>query len=95
MDDFILVHEDKVLIFSYWNVNRLVPSEPSVRVTVLIFSYWNVNLPFAEDELYSMLVLIFSYWNVNVCIGLDLRRRYESINLFILECKYTKTSRVA
>ena len=35
--------DSKVLIDTWWNVNRLIYKKANVEVTVLIDTWWNVN----------------------------------------------------
>ncbi|MDD4572189.1 MAG: hypothetical protein PHN47_06900, partial [Clostridia bacterium] len=59
------LYRKRVLIYPYWNVNKIVEVDKQIVKTVLIYPYWNVNLTDEEKRLKYEEVLIYPYWNVN------------------------------
>ena len=48
MEELIGGSEERVLIETYWNVNKILLSRPAAELVVLIETYWNVNKQFVE-----------------------------------------------
>ena len=57
--------DEKVLIDTWWNVNREKDIFINTGTKVLIDTWWNVNVYTRSLVLYLGLVLIDTWWNVN------------------------------
>ena len=66
MEELIGGSEERVLIETYWNVNRGTKDQIKKAAEVLIETYWNVNAYQEIKDAGVELVLIETYWNVNL-----------------------------
>ena len=80
-----------VLIYPYWNVNRIFCPRYCPCICVLIYPYWNVNNTVPIYQRIDGAVLIYPYWNVNLSLRL-LAALPARFNLSILECKWSNST---
>ena len=60
---------DRVLIDTWWNVNKILAIKSHKILTVLIDTWWNVNIILARYKIPHRIVLIDTWWNVNLGNG--------------------------
>ena len=84
----LIVDSNKVLIETYWNVNKVKRGLTYCLWRVLIETYWNVNLDVWKTCQSGFYVLIETYWNVNISLFNRFNISQRCLNRNILECKF-------